>query len=178
MPVTPLHLGPGAVLKAALGRNMSLSVFAFSQFTMDLEVLTRIAVGAHQLHGFTNTILGATVILVPSVLLGRPACQAFLHWWNSRLSKAQARWMWADPVIGWKAAWIGGILGIYSHLILDAAMHPDARPWAPLSSANPLVGLLSYEGLNALCLWTLVGGMIALGARSAWKIRKAGDRIA
>ncbi len=113
MPVTPLHLGPGTVLKAVLGSRMSLTVFAFSQFTMDLEVLARIAVGAHQLHGFTNTLVGATVVLVPSVLLGRPISQAFLHWWNSRLSPSQARWMWVDPVIGWKAAWIGGILGVW-----------------------------------------------------------------
>jgi hypothetical protein len=157
---------------------MSLSVFAFCQITMDLEVLARIAVGAHQLHGFTNTMLGATVILVPSVLLGRPISQAFLHWWNSRLSPSQARWMWSDSVIGWKAAWIGGTLGIYSHLILDAVMHLDARPWAPLSSVNPLLGLLSYEGLNALCLGTLVGGLILLGARRVWKRRRSADRVA
>jgi hypothetical protein len=56
MPVTPLHLGPGVVLKAALGRNMSLTVFALCQFTMDLEVLARIALGARQLHGFTKPL--------------------------------------------------------------------------------------------------------------------------
>jgi hypothetical protein len=87
--------------------NTSLSVFALCQFTMDLEVAGRIAVGADQLHGFTNTLLGATVILVPSVLVGRPAAQAFLRWWNSRLSPSQARWMWISPVVSWKAAWIG-----------------------------------------------------------------------
>lgn len=177
MPVTPLHLGPGAALKAVLGPRMSLSVFAFCQITMDLEVLARIAVGAHQLHGFTNTLLGATVILVPSVLVGRPAARVFMRWWNSRLSPSQARWMWVDPVIRWKSAWVGGVLGIYSHLILDAVMHPDAHPWAPLSSVNPFVGLLSYEGLNALCLWTLVGGVIALGVRRGWKFRRTVDRV-
>ncbi len=62
MPVTPLHLGPGTALKAVLGSRMSLTVFAFSQITMDLEVLARIALGAQQLHGFTNTVLGATAI--------------------------------------------------------------------------------------------------------------------
>ncbi len=156
---------------------MSLTVFAFTQFTMDLEVLGRIAVGAHQLHGFTNTLVGATVILVPSVLLGRPVCEVFLRWWNSRLSPSQARWLWVDPVIGWKAAWIGGTLGVYSHLILDAVMHLDARPWAPVSSVNPLVGLLSYDALHALCLWTLVGGLIVLGVKRVWKLRKAADRV-
>ncbi len=59
MPITPLHLGPGTVLKAALGQHMSLSVFAFCQFTMDLEVLARISLGVQQRHGFTNTLVGA-----------------------------------------------------------------------------------------------------------------------
>ena len=71
----------------------------------------------------------------------------------------------------------GGVLGIYSHLILDAVMHSDAHPWAPLSSANPFVGLLSYEGLNALCLWTLVGGVITLGVRRGWKFRRTVDQV-
>ncbi len=177
MPVTPLHLGPGVMLKAALGRHMSLAVFAFCQLTMDLEVAARMALGAQQLHGFTNTVLGATAILVPSALVGRPVAQVFLRWWNSRLSPSQARWLWVEPAIPWKAAWTGGILGIYSHVFLDAVMHADARPWAPFSSANPLVGLLSVDGLNLLCLWTLVGGVIALGTRRGWKLRKAADQV-
>ncbi len=148
---------------------MSLSVFTFSQFTIDLEVAARMVLGVQQLHGFTNTLLGATLILVPSVLLGRPVSQVFLGWWNSRLSPSQKRWMWVEPVIPWKSAWTGGILGIYSHVVLDAVMHADASPWAPLSSVNPLVGLLSYDALNGLCLWTFAGGVIALGAQRMLK---------
>jgi hypothetical protein len=172
MPATPLHLGPGTALKAVLGSRMSLSVFAFSQITMDLEVLVRIAVDAQQLHGFTNTILGATAILAPSVLAGRPVCQTFLRWWNSRLSPSQKRWMGVDPAISWRAAWLGGALGIFSHVFLDAVMHVDAHLWAPLSPANPFVGLLSHEALNMLCLWTLIGGVSALGVGRGWKRRK------
>ncbi len=171
MPVTPLHLGPGAVLKAALGRRMSLTVFAFCQITMDLEVLARMALGVQQLHGFTNTVLGATVLLVPSVFVGRLVCQAFLRWWNSRLSPRQARWMRVDPVVPWKAAWIGGTLGVYSHVFLDASMHPDAHPWAPLSSVNPLVGLLSSDALNGLCLGSLLVVVFLMGTQKIRKMR-------
>jgi len=138
------------------------------------------ALGAQQLHGFTNTLLGATMILVPSVLLGRPACQGFLRWWNSRLSLAQVRWIGVDPVIGCKAAWIGGTLGVvYSHLILDAVMHLDAHPWAPFSSVNPFVGLLSVDELNGLCWWSLMVGIFVIGTKRAWNLRNgcsvAGD---
>ncbi len=172
MPITPLHLGPGVLLKAAAGSRISLTVFAFCQFTMDLEVLTRVVLGAQQLHGFTNTILGATVILMPSVLLGRPVCQLFLRWWNSRLSVAQARWLSVDTAIPWRAAWSGGVVGVYSHVFLDALMHPDAQPWAPLSPENPFVGIFPIESLNALCWWSLAIGIVVIGIAKAWKTRK------
>lgn len=152
---------------------MSLSIFAFCQFTIDLEVLARLAFGAQQLHGFTNTLLGATLILAPSVLLGRPLCQAFLRWWNARLDPAQIRWMWIDPVIPWKAACLGGVLGIYSHVLLDAIMHADAHLWAPVSSANPLLGLLSYQALHGLCLSSLLLGVFLMGVAKGRKMRKA-----
>ncbi len=160
-------MGPGAVLKAALGRRTSLTVFAFCQITMDLEVLARMVLGVQQLHGFTS----ATVLLLPSVLVGRPGCQAFLRWWNSRLSPAQARWMRMDPVVSWKAAWIGGTLGVYSLVFLDATMHTDAHPWAPLSSVNPLVGLLSYDALNGLCLVSLLVVVFSMGTQKIRKMR-------
>jgi hypothetical protein len=41
-----------------------------------------------------------------------------------------------------------------------------------LSPANPFVGLLSHEALNMLCLWTLIGGVSALGVGRGWKRRK------
>lgn len=148
---------------------MSFMVFAFSQFTMDLEVLGRLVLGADQLHGFSNTALGATVVLLPSVLLGRPASQAVLVWWNTQLSAAQARWLSVTPAITWKAAWAGGILGVYTHLVLDAIMHADARPWAPFSSHNPFLGLLTADGLNALCFWSLGGGVIVLWVMRQWR---------
>ncbi len=150
---------------------MSLMVFAFGQVLMDLEVVARVLMGVRPLHGFTNKALGATVVLLPTVLLGRPICQAVLRVWNSRLSPAQTQWLSVDPSIPWQAAWGGGLLGIYSHVFLDAIMHADARPWAPFSSRNPFVGLLGIGTLNALCLGTMVVGFAALALVGVWKRR-------
>jgi hypothetical protein len=41
MPIMPLHVGPGVLLKSAAGPRMSLTGFALSQVTMDVEVLAR-----------------------------------------------------------------------------------------------------------------------------------------
>ncbi len=162
MPVTPLHLGPAMVLKAGTGKTMSLTVFAFSQVAMDVEVLVRIAIDADRLHGFTNTILGASVVLFPAVLLGRPVCRAFLSWWNRNLSAKQSELLSVDPDISWLAAWSGGIFGVYSHWFLDAMMHADALAVWPMVHGNPFIDWLSIGEINGLCLGSLAVGLFAL----------------
>ena len=173
MPVTPLHLGPGVLFKAFAGSNLSLVMFSLSQITMDLEVILRFVLRSSHLHGFTNTIFGATVVLLITVPAGKPLCVGVLRWWNRQLSAAQAKWLGVSEIVTWKAAWIGGVLGIYSHLILDAIMHSDAEPWMPFSRANSVVGLISIEQLNLLCLLSvfvgvfLIGGLRSLGPAAA-----------
>jgi len=163
MPVTPLHAGPGVLLKSFVRSHMSLSLFLLTQVTMDLEVLVRIVLGVSHLHGFTNTIAGATLVLVVSVPLGKPVCEWALRWWNRNLSPAQSRWLEVSEKISWKAAWSGGVLGVYSHLILDAIMHADAKPWMPFSEVNSFFGLISADRLDLLCLICLLtGGIIVV----------------
>jgi hypothetical protein len=168
MPVTPLHLGPGTVFKAIVGKRMSMTVFAFSQVMMDIEVLGRIALDSERLHGFTNTIGGATFILLPSVLIGRPVCEAFLVWWNRNLDPAQRTLFSVEPSISWQAAWIGGILGVYSHWFLDAMMHADARALWPFAEGNPFITWLSISGINVLCIAALGLGCGLLFALLVW----------
>lgn len=163
MPVTPLHLGPGVLFKAFAGSHLSLTMFSFTQVTMDLEVLLRFAVGSARLHGFTNSVLGATVVLLISVPVGRPLCEWFLRWWNRQLSEVQARWLGVPEDVPWRAAWAGGVLGVYSHVLLDAIMHADARPWMPFSQSNPFVDIIAIDQLNLLCLIAVFIGALLMG---------------
>lgn len=163
MPLTPLHLGPGILFKAFAGSHLSLCLFALTQVTMDLEVLLRLAIGGLNLHGYTNSVLGGTAVLLLSVPLGKPVCEWGLRWWNRRLNEAQARWLGVAETISWRAAWIGGVLGVYSHVFLDAMMHADASPWGPFSEANPFIGLLSIDRLNLLCLLSVLAGTFIVG---------------
>ena len=162
---------PGIFLKSLGGRHISLTVFALSQLAMDLEVLVRVAGGAERWHGFTNTFIGAAVVLLPTVFLGKPAGEWVLRWWNRNLSPTQARWLEVQTRISWPAAWIGGVLGVFSHVILDAVMHADAIPGAPFSAANPYVGLLSIGQLNLLCLIFLLLGTVIIGV-TRWFVRR------
>ncbi len=172
MPITPLHLGPGLLLKSCGGSYLSLTMFALVQVTMDLEVVLRLILGSSQLHGFTNTIISATLILMVTVPLGKPICEWALRWWNRNLSPAQAQWLQVSVSISWKAAWIGAVLGAYSHLLLDAIMHADARPWMPFSDVNTLVGLISIDRLNLFCLLSLLIGGIFIAVYCVLRDRR------
>jgi hypothetical protein len=164
MPITPLHLGPGLVLKAVVGKRISITVFALSQIFMDLEVIGRLALNADRLHGFTNTILGASFVLLPAVLIGRPVCQAAIDWWNRN---ASTELLIADHRITWSAACWGAGLGVYTHWFLDAMMHADARPYWPLTDINPMISWLAIGQINLLCLVLIAGGGIVLGLVAA-----------
>jgi len=174
MPFTPFHMGPGLAVKAVSGRHFSLMVFGFSQVAIDIEPLVRIIRGDAVLHGFTHTYLGATLIALVSVVVGRPVCQFFLNYWTPDPSSPFLNWLRGRRFISWPAAFAGAFVGTYSHIFLDSIMHSDMQPLAPLSDANTLLHVVSLEGLHLLCV--LSGVLGALLMLAAFLIRR-GTRV-
>jgi len=75
MPFTPFHFGPGAAIKAVLGRRFSFAVFCFAQVATDCETGYYLLKGEYPWHRFCHTFLGATLVGAFSVLVGRPICR-------------------------------------------------------------------------------------------------------
>lgn len=157
MPFTPFHMGPGLAIKALSGRHFSLMVFGFSQVAIDIEPLVRIIRGDALLHGLTHTYVGASLIALVSVIVGRPVCQFFLSHWSPDRSSAFWTWLRGPRVISWPAAITGAFAGTYSHVFLDSIMHSDMQPLAPLSEARGLLHVISVGGLHLLCV---LGGVL------------------
>lgn len=150
MPFTPFHLGPGAAMKAIGGRHFSFMVFGGAQVLMDLEPLVRIYMRTAILHGPTHSVPGALLVGAVAALSGKPVSEFVLRLLRIR-----------HQPISWLASCMGGFLGTFSHVVLDAIMHSDTEPWWPLSSANPFLGLVSVRTLHLACLagvafWLLV----------------------
>jgi len=164
MPVTPLHMGPGLAVKAVAGRHFSLMVFGFSQVAIDIEPLVRIVRGDAILHGFTHTYLGATLIAIVSVAVGRPVCQYLLRYWNPDPSSPFLNWLPAPRVIPWPAAFTGAFVGTYSHVFLDSIMHSDMRPLAPLLEGNALLSVITIDMLHLVCVLSGVLGILLMFA--------------
>lgn len=156
MPFTPFHLGPGALFKAVGGRHFSFMVFGGAQVLMDIEPLIGLIQHRPVLHGYTHTLAGALLIGLAAGLSGRPISQ-----WVLRMLSVP-HWQ-----ISWRAAFAGAFAGTYSHVILDALMHADMRPWWPLAAGNGLLGAVPLGTLHLLCVAAGVVGaaVIALLAR-------------
>lgn len=153
MPFTPLHLGPGILVKALLQGSFSLMVFAWAQIVMDIQPLIAILSGASKFHGFTHSYLGALFIAVFCALTGKYLSQAVL----SLFAKAPQQ----RVDISWRVAFLSACVGTYSHVLLDGMMHTDLEPLWPLTALNPLLGLVSIASLHKFCFYTgLIGAFI------------------
>lgn len=174
MPITPFHLGPGAAVKAVAPRHFSFTVFAFSQALIDLEPIGFYFTTGDPVHPYLHTYLGATLVFLASWWLGRPVGEWALSIWNGWLSPAQARWLAYEPKISGTAAAAGAFIGAYSHVAIDSIMHGDMLPFAPFSDARPLLGMVTVETLQWLCVAAGTVGVAAL-AWQRWRALKSSD---
>lgn len=165
MPFSPLHMGPGILIKALLQGGFSLMVFGWAQILIDLQPLFVLLRGDGQLHGFSHTWLGAALIAPVAALSGKP------------LSEFGLRVLGLTPLddpprIAWWVAWISAFIGTFSHVLLDAIMHADLRPLFPLTDHNALLGMLSVAQLHWLCVASgLVGAVVYFGVAYARRNR-------
>ena len=145
MPFTPLHMGPGILIKVVLQGSFSLMVFGWAQIVMDIQPLLVLLTGAGRLHGFTHTLIGATLLALFATLSGKYLGEFGLR----RLDMAKPD---RPIVISWPVAAGSAFAGSYSHVWLDGIMHADVAPLYPFSNANDWLGLVSVGELRGWCL--------------------------
>jgi len=148
MPFTPLHMGPGLLVKAGLQASFSLLVFGWTQILIDIQPLVVLLTGHGALHGFSHTYLGATPIALVAALSGKYAGEFGLR---------VLRMAEYCP-IRWRAAVASALIGAYSHVAIDGIMHADMAPLAPFADGRLLYGIVSVEILHILCLASAIIG--------------------
>lgn len=153
MPFTPFHMGPGILVKAILQGSFSLMVFGWAQIVMDIQPLFVLITGNGQLHGFSHTYIGATLLAVFSALSGKYLSEIGLKLLG--ISKE------GNPVkIRWWISFLSAFIGTYSHVALDSIMHSDVEPYYPLPKENGLLALINVHQLHQLCIYTAMVGAI------------------
>ncbi len=167
MPFTPLHMGPGVLIKAVLQGSFSLMVFGWTQIVMDLQPLIVMITGEGHLHGFTHTFVGAVLIAIVAALSGKYLSELGLMLLKIGISETIR--------IKWWVAFLSAFIGSFSHVVLDAIMHSDLEPFFPFYLNNDFLGLLSINTLHSLCIYSgIIGGLVYFGVR--WKIGLKTDR--
>ena len=153
MPFTPIHMGPGILIKAVLQSSFSLMVFGWTQIVMDIQPLIVMITGEGHIHGFTHTYIGAIIIAVVSALTGK---------YLSQIGLTIIGYAKSQPVdIIWWVAYLSAFIGSFSHVYLDSIMHFDVEPYYPFSLSNTFLGMVSAFTLQKLCLYSgLLGAAI------------------
>lgn len=160
MPITPFHFGLGAALKSFAPRHFSFGVFCFTQVVTDTEVAASILLKSFPLHKLFHTYAGATLVALICALIGRLISGKLKRMWNSWFDAEIDDPLFVTEKISLLAACSGAFCGAYSHVLLDSIMHSDMRPFAPLTSVNPLLGVLSFWQIHLLCV---ACGVVGIG---------------
>ena len=78
------------------------------------------------------------------------------------MSPTQATWLGVETKVSRFSVWYGALIGAWSHVLLDSIMHHDVVPFAPLTQANALVGLVSISNLYLTCLFASLAELVRL----------------
>ena len=165
MPITPVHMGPALAGKAIAPRYFSFMVFGITQVAIDLEAAFFLLLNYPPYHRMLHTYLGATVVVLFAVVIGRPLLGYLLRQWNRLIRAERESLLWIEPRVPLVAAMSGALVGGYSHVLLDSFLYSDMHPISPLSDSNAALNALSTPEVYALCLALGVLGAITLAAR-------------
>jgi hypothetical protein len=161
MPITPLHFGFALPFKILRGERMSVTAFCLTNCVMDVEPVVKIIFDIPgDLHSATHSLFGVGMITLWFAFATICICRA-MQWGDESRDLAYAE---------------GIFFGGFSHLLLDAMVHTDVHPFAPLTNWNPLyfdgMGTVSLIGV---VLW-LVGLTYLVGPKSG-AIQRARERV-
>ncbi|OGT82006.1 MAG: hypothetical protein A3H91_01145 [Gammaproteobacteria bacterium RIFCSPLOWO2_02_FULL_61_13] len=167
MPVTPFHMGPGILIKAILQGFFSLIIFGWAQVWMDIQPLLAMLTGKGELHGFSHTYIGATLIAIFCALTGKWIYKVIMKMCGQNFTEYQKKLFAVSGNLTTSVCITSAFIGTFSHVLLDSIMHGDVEPFYPIIPTNHLHLLLSIEGLYGLCIYAgIAGGAIYFTIRS------------
>lgn len=117
-------------------------VFGWSQIVMDIQPLLSMLGANIPLHGFSHTLIGASILGIVAIISGK---------YFSELGLSVLRMPTYIP-IKWSTTMLSAFIGVYSHVALDSIMHSDVLPLSPFSLISPLYRVIDIDQLHILCL--------------------------
>ena len=152
MPLTPFHLGPALLLGALWHRRLDVPTLLVGSVIVDFRAaLVVFGPLAGPVHGIFTTFFGGTAValaLAGAVRTLPLTVHAYLAY--GRLAQTNHT---AEVVAG-------ALVGVYSHVVLDSLLYPDAQPFFP-AEVNPLL----LDGVKYIPVYSgcIVAGCLGLG---------------
>jgi len=161
MPITPFHIIAAAPIKAIIPRHFSWSIFTLTNVFIDLEPITYFIFTGVPSHKFFHSIFGATLLGLICALYFRKLCGNYIMKWNKNLHPIDRSWLEVrNSKVNLFEALLGGLIGAWSHLVLDSMMHHDIKPFWPFLSENIFLGLLSSNSILYSCVGFFIIGIV------------------
>jgi hypothetical protein len=159
MPITPFHVGPGLLVKAAAPGHFSLCAFAAVQVVIDTEVVVNVIRGHNPLHGFFHTWIGSLLVgacCAGLLLLAAPGVRRFLSAKNLNDSVWPFLFQDFTPI----SILTGTFIGALSHVALDGFLYPELKkPWLDLIDMGTLQWYCLLAGLAGV-FWIIIGWVL------------------
>jgi hypothetical protein len=133
MPFTPIHFGPNILLGLPLYRRVDFVALVLVSVVVDIEPLVVMLLDLdYPLHGYCHTLLIGSLI---GLLVG-----LILYAFRTTVTKILARLKLAHSPTLLRSA-ISGVVGAWLHVLYDAPIYQDIRPFFPIDS-NPMLGVI------------------------------------
>ena len=153
MPFTPFHFGPALCLGIPLRKHIHAPTFILANVILDIEPLLVLAIGLnYPLHGYLHTFIAA---------VGVGVAFGFTMFFLERTMHPLYKTLLLEPEASFKKSQfiIAGVLGTMLHVLFDAPLYLEIKPFYPLT-VNPLYGSFSSLQIYLLCVWMGVLGII------------------
>jgi hypothetical protein len=160
MPFTPFHFGPHACVALPLQRYIDVPVFVAANIVVDIEPATVMVFRPdYPLHGYCHTLLVGGVI---GLLWGAVAWPL-----RGRIAKMMAALRLAYSP-GLLKMLLSGLLGVWLHVLFDAVLYPEMKPFWPLAM-NPFLGLLDAGSMYLICTLCFIPALMMYNTMVAGK---------
>ena len=142
MPFTPFHFGPHACVSLPFYRYLDIPIFLGANVAIDIEPLLVMTFNLdYPLHGYCHTLLIGGLVGLLFATAAYPLRRLI------RRAMSLLRLPYAPTYT--KMA-LSGVLGAWLHVLFDAPLYYDIRPFYPLQ-ANPLYQVVSLSTVYTIC---------------------------
>lgn len=151
MPLTPFHWGPSSWIGLLLFKIFDFPTLFIASVIVDIEPFCILFFSLnYPLHGFFHSFLGGSILAALTAII--------LYLLKAKIKKMMAIFKLAQDSSFKKILWTS-FFGVYFHLLLDAFIHRDMKPFYPLES-NPLLGLFSSSQIYLFCSLSFLLGIL------------------